>query len=45
MWLKSHASFREAVYILIDFRTGMIGFLSGGPDSGQEQGKGMPEGS
>jgi hypothetical protein len=25
----------EAVHILIDFRTGMIAFLFGGPDSGQ----------
>jgi hypothetical protein len=31
---------REGVRILIDFRTGMIAFLFGGPDSGQKLGKG-----
>src|SRR5580658_307378 len=35
----SHASSREAVHILIDFRTRMIGFLFGGPDSGQQLGR------
>jgi hypothetical protein len=40
-WLTSHASSREAVHILIDFRTGMIGFLFGGPDSGQQLGSGL----
>jgi hypothetical protein len=37
--LTSHASSREAVHILIDFRTRMIGFLFGGPDSGQQLGR------
>ena len=35
---RPHASSREAVHILIDFRTGMIVFLFGGPDPGQQLG-------
>ena len=31
----------RSVHILMDFRTGMIGFLFGGPDSGQKIGKGL----
>jgi len=35
--LRPRASSHEAVHILSDFRTGVIVFLFGGPDSGQNE--------